>query len=428
MGEDFFNDKDKVNQLVKKYTRRLLAVLVTIPCVLLLRQFLFRTGSAYYHKRVFEYCMSSYDTPFGSSKSPSSPISAHSRYNNVRNHEAHRLILAASLGKMVSSAFCRAGTDDSTAVSNSQRLHYPLEDVKVSKHAPWVWDAVIRPGYPYVDLLIVDRAECMFNQTDLLIARSYLSSSTLSSTRMFASMDVKASTKQPQRSTKAHCHFYSTKSTNGPSFATHVGTTSSRDVFMGTMIRCPLPNILLNRGVNDTQDNSSTSNFQIALQWQDNAQQDMTSKFPICALTKPPLREGNPNEIMSTSSMQHNRLKFSVAACSTLEEQSRKDDNSIIAWIEYHKMMGVEHFFLYDLTKNVKGTTDTFSSDTSINTTREMKLERYIKSGIVTLIPWRYHGCVNAIGDPLSCEDPLLKRDKNTHAAYALFTPPGNVS
>ena len=195
---------------------------------------------------------------------------------------------------------------------------------------------------------------------------------------------------------------------------------------MRVMLRCPLPNILsMRNSVNATQNNPSANSFRIALQWQGSPKHDMTSTFPVCQLTKPPpLSESSSDQTFIATSRQ-NRLKFSVAVCSTLEEKQHVDDNSIIAWIEYHKVLGVEHFFLYDLSTHAMKQANTSSSETAANATGYIKLGKYIESGTVTMIPWRYHGCVDASDDPFFCEDPLLDRDKKSHSAYPAFIPPG---
>ena len=73
------------------------------------------------------------------------------------------------------------------------------------------------------------------------------------------------------------------------------------------------------------------------------------------------------------------------------------------------------------------GTSSGAAASKSIdNSNSSVKLSKYIEKGTVTLIPWRYQGCVNKAGDPLFCEDPTLRKDKKSHRAYPVFTPPGN--
>ncbi len=498
VSEDFAYDKDTVNRLVKKHTRRLALVMVLIPCIFLLRQFIFRPNSAYYYTRAYEYCVLSYSTPFGgsyiSSSSSSSPDLPSRGGSKVKNHRDHRLILVSSLQSLTSSAFCRTDTDLKThSISNSD-WRDPLGETKgmeTSKYIPWVWDAVFRPGYPYVDILTIDRQECMFNQTELQIARKFQSSSSSSSSsslsssmkrmitpQQIASVNAIHSILESTHSLRATCHFYSSESTkyssSSSSSLTYIGSTNSKEVYMGVMLRCPLPNVLLSRNnVNSTKDADSSSSsttttttttlssslsssslsnsdFRIALQWQGSPRQTTTNTFPVCQLNRPPLREQMRKNIDNTlltttlSTQQNNndnnnnnnnsRLKFSLSVCSAIEEKQHggpsDDSYNIIAWIEYHKVLGIEHFFLYDLRRTTHVATTEMTSDGKNGTNHseeniQKKIEKYIESGTITIIPWKYYGCVDANNDPLFCEDPLLHRKKKIHGAYAAFTPPG---
>lgn len=66
------------------------------------------------------------------------------------------------------------------------------------------------------------------------------------------------------------------------------------------------------------------------------------------------------------------RKKYSFSICSIFKDESL----SIKEWLEYHILIGVDHFYLYNNN----------TSDDSLDI-----LEPYIKKGIVTLINWPYH-------------------------------------
>lgn len=438
--EDFYSDKEAVNKLVRTYSRRFAVIFVSIPFLFLFRLFLFRPHSAFYYTRVYEHWLSSYSTPFGSNMSPrSKPSSSREAQDRDKNHLDHRLILAASLEGLKSSSFCGPVAGSSTTgVDVISQWRYPLGYTpKIWSHTPWAWDAVARPGYPYVDVLTIDKRECVFNQTELDIARKFQSSSS-SAMRMMAPQHMTAlhereSNLHSHYSSRAMCHFYSSSSaSNDNTLPMHIGTTTSREVYLGVLIRCPLPSALLPRGTNVSRSDTASipsTDYRISLQWQDGIQQYMTSAFPVCQLVKPPMREAT-TESSARSSLSQYRFKFSISVCAAIEDQEQKDDNSIIAWIEYHKVLGIEHFFLYDLSIDIEnegvGTSSGAAASKSIdNSNSSVKLSKYIEKGTVTLIPWRYQGCVHKVGDPLFCEDPMLRKDKKSHRAYPVFTPPG---
>ncbi len=63
--------------------------------------------------------------------------------------------------------------------------------------------------------------------------------------------------------------------------------------------------------------------------------------------------------------------RFNIAICAIFKDEAR----FLREWIEYHSMIGVEHFYLYNNN----------SSDNYIEV-----LEQYIKSGLVSLYDWPY--------------------------------------
>ena len=68
-------------------------------------------------------------------------------------------------------------------------------------------------------------------------------------------------------------------------------------------------------------------------------------------------------------------------------EDSRKN---LVEWIEFHLLIGVQHFYLYD-------TSQQLPSSPSL----AQLLEDYIKDGLVTVVAWSFSNCVRnmASGD-----------------------------
>ena len=67
--------------------------------------------------------------------------------------------------------------------------------------------------------------------------------------------------------------------------------------------------------------------------------------------------------------------------------ESRRE--RLVEWIEFHRLIGVQHFFIYDTTQ----------VSTAASLTKQ--LADYIKDGLVTVIVWPYSNCVRrmASGD-----------------------------
>lgn len=81
------------------------------------------------------------------------------------------------------------------------------------------------------------------------------------------------------------------------------------------------------------------------------------------------------------------KKKYNVSLCAIFKDEAA----NLTEWIEYHKIVGVEHFYLYN----------NFSCDDYCKV-----LEPYIEKGLVTLIDWpfkqgqmkAYENCVNVYG------------------------------
>lgn len=72
---------------------------------------------------------------------------------------------------------------------------------------------------------------------------------------------------------------------------------------------------------------------------------------------------------------------FKISLCTA---SARIFDVNFVEWIEYHRLIGVNHFFVYNTalsSRHLKGT-----------------LKHYIDIGLVTLIQWPYNNCVKGMG------------------------------
>ena len=73
---------------------------------------------------------------------------------------------------------------------------------------------------------------------------------------------------------------------------------------------------------------------------------------------------------------------FDIAACSAVTEPASREH--LVEWIEYHRIVGVQHFVLYDVTARRGGDT---------GTSLRALVADYITEGIVTVVPWPYQDC-----------------------------------
>ena len=65
--------------------------------------------------------------------------------------------------------------------------------------------------------------------------------------------------------------------------------------------------------------------------------------------------------------------KYQLSVCSLFKNESRY----LREWLEYHRLIGVDHFYLYD----------NASTDRSVQI-----LQPYIRAGLVTLVHWPEQG------------------------------------
>ena len=83
----------------------------------------------------------------------------------------------------------------------------------------------------------------------------------------------------------------------------------------------------------------------------------------------------------------------------------------LVEWIEFHRLIGVQHFFIYDTTQ-----ISTAASLTQL-------LTDYIQEGLVTVIVWPYSNCVRR----MASGDWILWFDKGEKQQYG-FQPPRAIA
>ena len=103
--------------------------------------------------------------------------------------------------------------------------------------------------------------------------------------------------------------------------------------------------------------------------------------------------------------------RFPISVC-TVNNGLRGDD--LFAWLRHHRNLGVNHFFIYDLTDDGKGGEHSLAQ----------LLTTYVSEGLVTLVPWYFRGCI--VLDLLLCPEPMLDVDPDG-ILYSSFSPPAEV-
>jgi hypothetical protein len=113
-------------------------------------------------------------------------------------------------------------------------------------------------------------------------------------------------------------------------------------------------------------------------------------------------------------SPQNFDYKFRLSVCTATDRTSRAQ---LVEWIEYHRIVGVEHFFLYD----------TNAWDVDDNQLLYVVLQDYITSGVVTVVRWPYQNCVKNMGSG-RWVNIMAPKKNGVEFSNVFFQPPRAVS
>jgi len=81
--------------------------------------------------------------------------------------------------------------------------------------------------------------------------------------------------------------------------------------------------------------------------------------------------------------------EFDVAVCAAVTtSKPGLSREHLVEWVEYHRLVGVEHFVLYDVTAPGAAA----AAAAAAGSLREMVAD-YVAEGIVSVVPWPYHDC-----------------------------------
>lgn len=390
----------------------------------------------------------------------------------------------AQFDDLVDLAFC------SDQMANKERPLFPLGEYHPAKnlYEPWIMDAVVSDRGSLVSILVADAKACQFDMdawqslvssvrqagyakaTHALANGSHdavnvLYPPSLSSDRLFTGNMFVGS--------RVTCRFYDRKSLL-------IGTVQSFKIIAGMIIRCPIPpslrikasstddrlHIRLSipipsasshrrrllastnlRGGHREAANASTSISASRLEGKDHVLSPMFGVCPLAASRSlsPVKGPGNRTANLqgSEAMIEEDRPAYNISICSSTVSRSKI---RLVEWIEYHRMIGIDHFFIYDRyirslrsaawlnpssprsrdaddkddeadddddddNANYEHRNESIASasNSSRFSSRRAKdslfeiLRDYIDYGIVTVVPWPYKDCV----DNMACDRSL---------------------
>ena len=318
-----------------------------------------------------------------------------------------QLLSFVGFGTSTFNAFCQSNSTDLKAGSKLFPLDAPSSTLKL-----WPWDAVHHTKEGTVEITIIQRKSCKFNHRKWhrLIERFPQFSKFLADGReeniLAGFNEIKIATREI-----VICSFY----VNGNS--TPVAHTKSEAVlglrqFLQegtTQIVCPSPPVsydtmrLLRLPRTKTYASTNDSQFSLSIINRGTP----SDAFPVCQPAS--LGKG------LTESELEERKKGRLSVCTAT---GRSDRGRLVEWIEYHRLMGVDHFYLYDTSlKQKTGGLRTLLAD-------------YVSEGVVTVVPWVYENCVRGMAGGRFLAYTPEENSPEIKAGYSVgvFYPPKAIA
>ena len=277
------------------------------------------------------------------------------------------------------SAFCDERSESSAVNQHSlaNRRHFPTDQPE--RHLPWPWEAVYDPIRSEVEVVSISRAACQFNRTTwkYLVRtfpeyRHHFSFGFESNILVHVEEGTRRMRHANLLGKKFICRFYDRS--NNHIFDTTSLVVKGHDAFsiLATFhIRCPIP-----ASFRDTQDNWSHMRLQhtsLLPEFTENVTMDTTGDFPLCRIPR-------YQATKKKWGRKNNKKLFDLSICTAT---SRSDRHHLVEWIEYHRLIGVQHFFIYNTALYDEGLLP-------------LALQDFIAEGRVTVVPWPYRNCVRS--------------------------------
>eukprot|EP01036_Dinobryon_divergens_P027514 gene27514-36303_t len=267
------------------------------------------------------------------------------------------------------SAFCESSSANQYSLAN--RRHFPTEQPE--RHLPWPWEAVYDPIRSEVEVVSISRGACQFNRTmwKHLVKkfpeyRRHFSYGFDSNILVHVEEGTRRMRYANLIGAKFICRFYDRF--NHQIFDTTslaVKGEISFSILATFHIRCPIPALF-----RDTQDIWSHMRLQHTSRlpaFTENVTMNTTDGFPLCKIPR-----------YQTTKDGKKKKRFGLSICTAT---SRSDRRHLVEWIEYHRLIGVHHFFIYNTALNDEDLLP-------------LALQDFIAEGRVTVVSWPYRNCV----------------------------------
>lgn len=268
--------------------------------------------------------------------------------------------------------------------------HFPISPP--DRHLPWIWDATLSNDRSFVEITTISRNACKFNNAQWKkLVRDYPQYADQLGNGLDSNILVDVDKDYDYARDNngipgliwnyVTCIFYLNENVVYKIASYRIngdGMTASSSI----QIRCPLPPQKQQGGeelewnyIQIERPPPSLTNIN------SNIMSNEKEKISISPITNKTSKVSVCPSIDNSSSVSNKR--YTLTICTATARQSRE---KLVEWIEYHLLLGIEHFYLYNTSPRSKQ-----------NKLPEV-LKDYIKEKIVTIIPWPYSNCVLGMG------------------------------
>ena len=320
------------------------------------------------------------------------------------------LLPLLSNASSLNGAFC---SSNFTGIAN-----FPLP-VPSTDLTPWVWDAIESTELNTVEITIVSRRACWFNHSQWQRANKELPQHSKHFGYGLSSNILVNSEKPPDLLADPYlrdreglfketlnCLYYR----NGRllPIAQTISQPVNGDVAWlqyGTVhIICPSPGVKFDL-MRIERVTIKSINGASMIPLESSRKEDLivstSDSFPVCHAAE------LVKDIVNTN-MDNKGRYYGVSVCTATGRINR---SHIVEWIEYHKYLGVDHFFIY------------LTSSTTQHSMDYAALSDYVIEGTVTIVPWGYQNCVKGMASGRWCH---WGSDSNPRGEF--FKPPRAIA
>ena len=298
-------------------------------------------------------------------------------------------------------------------------------------YLPWVWDAVFDPVNREIEVYTMSPQSCNFNKTytsELIDMFPMFRHSLADGLKDNINVHHEAGNIYFQRfkdmldesdlKGKLFCEFYSLD-VNGNRIQSYsvqakVILNTPMSIISTTNIICPLGSFYSSYNKIMEIDNTIRLEFRRTIKPTDNRAKSVHEKTKInykkyvsvpiqvhsAKNHKWPLKRNSKNidklilEPLELSTLSY---QYDLSVCTANDRLNRE---TLVEWIEYHLLVGVNHFYIYDTSiktvkRNSGSSRDRMNNNAQKEYTKTLKeiLSDYISQNIVTVIDWHYDNC-----------------------------------